>query len=133
MRLGYEVTVSRIHICATCKRDEALAQDEPSRGQLLLDAVRKVLRQEALEERITLRQVHCLNGCPRPCNVSFRGEHKHTLRFSRLSSQDADAIAAFAVLYADSETGDIDETQWPAPLLGKLSANTPPRARIVSS
>jgi predicted metal-binding protein len=71
--------------------------------------------------------MHCLNGCRNPCNAAFRGEGKYSLRFSRLTPDDAKILLEFAALYAVNIEGDVPETDWPEGLRGKLTARTPPK------
>lgn len=119
--------LDRLYICATCVRDAPLAPGEASRGQRLITAVRRLLEDGTLAKyRLALRQVHCLNGCPSPCNVSLRGQAKYTLRFSRLTPAHASAVVAFYHAYVAAESGDVPEEQWPEGLQGKLTVRTPP-------
>ena len=117
---------NKLYACETCVRDLSLAPGESSRGQQLIDELKRLLQQETTPLDFTFRVVSCLNGCLSPCNVALRCRSKYHLRFSRLNPDDASAIVAFAKVYAASVDGDIDQAQWPPELVDKMTVKIPP-------
>ncbi len=113
-------------MCTTCERAAPLAPGESSRGRRLADAVAEALAAHEGGAALTLRRVSCLNGCPSPCNVALRGQGKYRLRLSRMSSEDAPAVVALAVAYAEHATGNPPRERWPAGLAERLTARAPP-------
>jgi predicted metal-binding protein len=116
----------KLYACETCVRDLRLAPGENSRGQQLIDELRRLLQQTPGTADFAFRVVSCLNGCRSPCNVALRARGKFHLRFSRLNPQDAAAVLAFAKLYAASADGNIDPRHWPQALTDKMTVCIPP-------
>jgi len=112
----------RLHICQTCERDGALADNGSSRGQRLTDQVLALLAESDLVDQLTIRKVPCLSGCLNPCNVAFRATGKSSIRFGRLNESLAADIVAFASHYIASRDGDVDETLWPDALRNRMTA-----------
>ncbi len=113
-------------MCQTCERDAPLAPGEASRGRRLADAVAEALEAHGGAQRLALRRVSCLNGCPSPCNVALRGQGKYRLRLSRMGSEDAPALVALALAYAAHATGDPPRESWPPGLAERLTVRAPP-------
>jgi predicted metal-binding protein len=118
---------NKLYACETCVRDLRLVPGQSSRGQELIDALRSSLQQEPPSAPdFAVRVVSCLNGCLNPCNIALRCRGKYSLRFSRLTPQDAAAVLSFARLYAASADGNIAPQQWPEVLRGKMTVCIPP-------
>ena len=114
-----------VYICRSCVWSEAARERDGRRqGTFLLEAVRAAA--DPLPKGLTLRAVHCLNGCRSPCNVAFRARGKHHLRFSRLAPEDAAAVLAYARAYRASPRGAVPEAKTPPALHGKMTVRTPP-------
>ena len=116
----------RLYVCQTCERDGRPQDDGRTRGQHLGDAIAATLETLGLASDLSLVRVPCLNGCPSPCNVALRGSRRYSMRFSRLGIDDAESVVQMAISYANSETRGLPESQWPAPMRGKRTVNTPP-------
>ena len=117
----------RLYVCQTCERDGRPEGDGRTRGEHLADAIAAVLKTLGPTGGfVHLVRVPCLNGCPSPCNIALRGSRRYSMRFSRLAIDDAESVVQMSVAYANSETGDLPESQWPAAMQGKRTVHTPP-------
>jgi predicted metal-binding protein len=68
--------------------------------------------------------VHCLSGCPKPCNLALVGPGKPYLRFARLGAGDVPAILELARRFCGSSAGEPGEL--PAAMAGRLSLRLAP-------
>ena len=116
----------RLYVCETCIRDAPVPIDDRTEGQKLSDALKNGLSGSNLSSDLVFRQVHCLNGCLKPCNVALRAPGKFNLRFSLLREADAVAVLNMAELYIQHPTGDVPPDLWPSQLENKLTVRTPP-------
>jgi len=116
---------NRLHICQTCERDGPLADDGTSRGQRLSARINDALGASDLSEKLVIRKVPCLSGCLNPCNVSFRATGKASVRFGKLTEDQACDVVKFANLYVQSVDGDVDRDRWPESMREKMTARTP--------
>lgn len=111
-------TPALLFVCTTCER--AAGTQSPSRGQLLAAALQR-------EERgFEVREVACLNGCPRPCNVALRGQGRWTWRFSGCTLDDVPALRAITLDYWRAPRGELALDLLPPDLARRISARTPP-------
>lgn len=76
---------------------------------------------QGLTERVHMRSVECLNGCPHPCNAAVRASCKSLMRLSRLTPRDAAAVLQLTQLYAARQDGIVAEDAIPAGLRAKVS------------
>jgi predicted metal-binding protein len=97
-----------LRICRTCPRYERLPPPgEKTRGLELVEAVRVLAETWALAEKFTILGVHCLNGCPTPCNVALAASGKPGLRFHRLVPADAAMVMEVATSYYGTSNGEL--------------------------
>ena len=97
-----------LRICRTCPRYERLPPPgEKTRGLVLVEAVRALAGTWALAEKFTILGVHCLNGCPTPCNVVLTAGGKPRLRFHRLGPADAASVVELATFYYGASNGEL--------------------------
>ncbi len=116
-----------LYICRSCVWSEAKRESDGKRqGEFLFEAIKQKIDLAPLPKNTALRAVHCLNGCKSPCNVAFRSPGKHGLRFSRLTSESAGDVLSLLYSYRNSEFGDLQETEMPKSMRGKLTVRTPP-------
>ena len=112
-----------LRICRTCPRYDRLPPPgESTRGLLLVDAIRTLAETWPVAEKFTILGVHCLSGCPTPCNVALAARGKPGLRFHKLDPSDAALVVELATLYYDAPNG---EPQLPPMLLDRLAAVIP--------
>ncbi len=69
---------------------------------------------------LRVRRVSCTMGCERACNVTVQGKAKlaYTLGKFEPSGDAAQAIVDWAILHAQSDTGQVPYRQWPAGVKG---------------
>ncbi len=117
---------SWITICDTCKRDGWEAGD-----MALTDGERLATLVEAAAVGLPLvrtRRVSCTMGCERACNVTVQGTAKlnYTLGKFEPTAEAAEAIVGWALLHAESETGQVPYRQWPQGVKGHFVTRHPP-------
>ena len=116
-----------MYICRSCVWSEVEREiDGKRQGAVLLQNIKEMAEQKPLPESIDLRGVFCLNGCLKPCNVSFRARDKYTIRFSGLTTKNAEEILTVAKLYASSKDGNLKNKEIPKALKDRVSVRTPP-------
>lgn len=117
---------SWITICDTCKRsDWETSGKEITDGETLASLV------EAAVEGITAvrtRRHSCLMGCKHGCNVTVQGTGKlnYTLGDFSPTQDTAQAIVDYAVLHAESPSGQVPYRQWPEAIKGHFVTRHPP-------
>lgn len=115
-----------VYVCRTCDRNAAPGSAPAQAGTALAAALRDAL---AADPDWVVREVACLNGCLKPCNIAFRGPDRYTYRFSRLSADDVAGIVAFGQRYWRAAAGEVAGEKIPEALRAKLTVRTPPRGQ----
>ncbi len=115
-----------VTVCRTCDRNAPPDSGAAQAGTALAAALRAVLAATP-KAHWDVREVACLNGCLKPCNVAFRGPDRYTYRFSRITPEDLPQIVAFGNRYWREATGEVAPAKIPAVLRAKLTVCTPPR------
>lgn len=115
-----------ITVCDTCKRDGWEASGaEVTDGEALA-----VLVEAAVAEvpAVRMRRVSCLMGCTHGCNVAVQGAGKlnYTLGRFEADPEAARGIVDWAVLHAQSETGQVPYKTWPEAVKGHFVTRHPP-------
>lgn len=95
---------SHVTICRTCRPDGAPA-DQPPPGEVLGRAVAAAIARLGAAERVEVRAIACLSACKRACSVSVAAPGKFSYVVGDLAPEDAEAIATFAALHAESPDG----------------------------
>lgn len=117
-----------LYVCRTCPRYEPpLPAGEVGRGEALANRIKDLAEDWPLAEKIRIRAVNCLSGCPNPCNVSLGAPGKTRVRFSRLGPDDAPAVLEVAGAYFANRDGVLAPEQVPESLRDRLSALSPPQ------
>lgn len=115
-----------ITICDTCKREDwetgDMAQTDGERLAGLIEA--KVNGAGT----VRTRRQSCLMGCGKGCNVAIQGAGKLAYTLGGFAAEDAaaEAIAAYAALHADSDSGQVPYRQWPEGVKGHFVTRHPP-------
>lgn len=114
-----------ITVCDTCRREarKELAE-EPSCGEGLLAEIAAA----AAAAGVDVRQVSCLMGCERACNVAISAPGKLTYVLGRFdpTREAAAGIVEYAQGHSESETGAVPFRQWPQAVKGHFVARVPP-------
>ena len=114
-----------ITICDTCKRDDWAAKGvERTDGQVLADLVEAA----ADGTDLRIRRTSCLMGCDHSCNIAVQaaGKLNYTLGRFEPSEEAAQGIVDWAVLHAQSETGQVPYRTWPVAVKGHFVTRHPP-------
>ncbi|MAM63722.1 DUF1636 domain-containing protein [Maritimibacter sp. UBA3975] len=119
------MTPTWITICDTCKRDDWAAKGiERTDGQVLADLVEAA----AADTGLNVRRTSCLMGCDHSCNVAVQASGKlcYTLGRFEPTEEAAQGIVDWAVLHADSATGQVPYRTWPVAVKGHFVTRHPP-------
>lgn len=115
-----------VYVCRTCDRNAPPDSGAAQAGTMLASAMCDLLAARP-DAPWDVREVACLNGCLKPCNVAFRGPDRYTYRFSRVTTGDLAQIIAFGICYWREATGEVAREKIPDALRAKLTVCTPPR------
>ncbi|WP_245258306.1 DUF1636 domain-containing protein [Rhodopseudomonas palustris] len=108
-----------ISVCTSCK-----ASDGGNAGAPLLDAIRAALGAAA---DLQVRPVQCLGVCKRPATVAVSSADGYSFLFGDLlPDSGAEAVAAFAAAYRDSDFGLVPWRQRAEVLRKGMVARLPP-------
>jgi len=113
-----------ITICDTCKRDGWAETGAPlTDGETLAALIETEAR-----PGVRTRRVSCLMGCTHGCNVAIQGAGKLSYTLGRFApdAEAAAAIADYAALHAETETGQVPFRQWPLGVKGHFVTRHPP-------
>lgn len=118
-----------ITICDTCKRPGwAETGAEVTDGARLAEAVEAAVA--ALPDAgLRTRRVSCTMGCDRACNITVQAAGKLCYSLGLFDPDDpeaAPAIAAWAALHAQSDTGQVPFRQWPVGVKGHFVSRHAP-------
>ena len=113
-----------ILVCDTCRFSaEEKLQGEQTGGQILGAHIAA-----RLPEGVRMRHHSCLMGCAHSCNaaLSESGKYTYVLGGFRPEPDAAEALLAYARLYAESPTGQVAFRLWPGGIRGRFIARIPP-------
>ncbi|MEM9341827.1 MAG: DUF1636 domain-containing protein [Pseudomonadota bacterium] len=123
---GADVTLS---ICLRCRdgqeRDATLDQRG---GRRLARAVQaRFAGSEADRLGVSLRGVHCMSQCKRPCTIALTGPDRFTYVFGDLDpSAHAPDVLSVAAAYASTPTGFLPRGERPVVLQSGILGRIPP-------
>lgn len=114
-----------ITVCDTCKSPDWDAESGRTDGAALADLVEDAAQGAA---GVRVRRHSCLMGCKHACNVAVQapGKLAYTLGRFAPAAEDAAGIVEYAVLHAQSETGQVPFRQWPPAIKGHFITRHPP-------
>jgi predicted metal-binding protein len=94
-----------ITVCKTCRpADVPDGQLRP--GARLALALHRAVREEGLETEVSVKAVHCLSVCRRPCTVAVAAPGKFAYVIGDLAPESGpEALLAFARAYAQAPDG----------------------------
>jgi predicted metal-binding protein len=113
-----------LYVCRTCPRDQWRVGAVAGEGERFAQAVRAALAASPLASQVDLLVLHCLGGCPKPCNAALTGAGKVLLRFNRLREGDVAALLELAALFRASRDGEIAD-RLPPGLKDRLALRLP--------
>lgn len=118
-------TPTCITVCDTCKRAEWQAGSGATDGETLAALVEAAA---ANRPDVTVRRHACLMGCAAACNVAIQSSGKIAYTLGRFdpTPEAAEGIVAYAVLHAQSDTGQVPFRTWPAAIKGHFVTRHPP-------
>ena len=120
--------------CNTC-RFSADARDDAANvrgGARLVEALRAV-QAEPGYDGVAVQEMPCLFACQDFCTVHLRAPGKVGYVLGRFepSAEAARAILDYALLYAESDAGQVPYRSWPAGVKGHFITRTPPAGFVV--
>ena len=120
---------ARLVVCSTCRFSEEEPTDAEglSGGQRLLEAVAAVVAETAAGE-LRVEAQACLWACSSRCTIYLAESRKPAYLAGRFSPthEAAEAVVAFARLFAASPDGAVAYRQWPEGMKGHFIARLPP-------
>ncbi|MBB1156080.1 DUF1636 family protein [Amycolatopsis dendrobii] len=105
-------------VCATCPRYD------PQHSGEFSHALTAAIAEHLGGDKVGIRHVQCLGGCPRDGVVALDGPGKARVRFSRLTVDDTDAILRAAHAHDACFTGVPGDWEIPGTLAGRVSSIT---------
>lgn len=122
-------------VCSTCRASADTREDTGGMrgGARLVEALRAVQREPGYEA-VAVQEMACLFACQEFCTVHVRAPGKVGYVLGRFApdAQAARAILDYAVLYAESEMGQVPYRSWPEGVKGHFIARTPPAGFVVA-
>ena len=116
-----------ITICDTCKNE---TWDAETAGITDGQALAELIEAEAHKagDIVKTRRFSCLMGCDRSCNVTIQAEGKlsYTLGQFKPDAEAAKGIVDYAVLHAQSTSGQVAYRTWPQAIKGHFTTRHPP-------
>src|SRR5260221_9695527 len=113
-----------LYVCRTCPREQGRVGAAAGEGERFAQAVRAALAASPLASQVDLLVLHCLGGCPKPCNAALTGAGKVLLRFNRLGEGDVAALLELTALFRASSDGEIAD-RLPPGLKDRLALRLP--------
>jgi len=117
--------MTTITVCTTCRQPHLREDKErvPC-GEAMLELISAAGAVQGVEVRGTA----CLMGCEHGCNIAISAPDKLTYVLGSFTptQDDAEAIAAYAALHAQSPSGAVPFRQWPQGVKGHFIARVPP-------
>lgn len=107
---------------------------EKTDGELLADAIDSCVSAQGAARgqtgtAVKTRRVACTMGCERACNIIVQGAEKIGYSLGKFdgTEEDAQAIVDYAIMHADSPTGQVPFRNWPQGVKGHfVSRHLPP-------
>lgn len=115
-----------IFVCDTCRfsTEDKVGPEGKTGGQMLAERIERLA---AGRKDIEVRRQACLMGCDRFCNTAIGAPGKLTYVLGMFAPTDdsAEAVIDYAMLHADSQTGQVPFKQWPQGVKGHFVARIP--------
>ena len=115
-------------VCTTCRFSSETPTDAVglSGGRRLLDAIVALVKDETADS-VRVAEQACLWACSSHCSLYLSGKDKPAYLAGRFepTEESAQAIVAFAQLYAASPDGAVAYRDWPEGVKGHFIARLP--------
>lgn len=117
-----------LSVCTRCRPADFAGADHERPGHRLAEAVLSLAQgADPTEVDLTLRGIHCMSQCKRPCVVALSAPEKFTLLFGDLQPEtDAADILSLARQYAESDERLVPRPDRPACLRSGILGRVPP-------
>lgn len=121
--------------CNTCRASADAREDTDGvrGGARLVEALRAIQREPGYEE-VAVQEMACLFACQEFCTVHLRAPGKVGYVLGRFEANEdsARAILDYALLYAQSDMGQVRYQSWPEGVKGHFITRTPPAGYVVA-
>ena len=114
-----------LYICSTCRYSEQDKLFDDLTGgehlyQHVLAMAPEILKEERHQQAYKIKQIECLMGCERHCNVHFRSPSKISYVAGKFepTAQSAQAILEHFAKYMDQADGQVPFREWPQGMKG---------------
>jgi predicted metal-binding protein len=114
-----------IFVCDTCRYStEDKLRGDKTGGEILCEHVERLAQGNAA---IEVKRQSCLMGCTRHCNIAVAAREKlaYVLGEFLPNENSAQAIVDYALLHAQSDTGQVPFREWPHGVKGHFVARIP--------
>lgn len=122
-------------VCNTCRASAQAREDAQGRrgGASLVEALRTVKASDGRYAGVEVQEMPCLFACQEHCTLQLRAPGKISYVLGRFApdTASAKAILEYAVLYAQSEHGQVRYALWPEGVKGHFITRTPPDRYVV--
>ncbi|MDZ7960262.1 MAG: DUF1636 family protein [Aulosira sp. DedQUE10] len=117
-----------IFVCKSCHRSsEERPENPPFDGDILLDKIKTLCKEQFLSNEVEIKPVECLWACSQGCVVSVSSHNKPTYLFVNLTPEEsAAALLEFIQLYIQNRKGTVVWEQLPELLQSAIFAQIPP-------
>lgn len=119
--------MTTITICDTCKTE---GWDAATAGVTDGEALAALIEAEIATRDTTVktRRFSCLMGCNRACNITIQSEGKLNYTLGAFTPEDepAKGIVDYAILHANSASGQVPYREWPQAIKGHFTTRHPP-------
>ena len=119
--------------CNTCRFSADAREDGGKSGGVLLVEALRAVKAEGRHGDVAVQEMPCLFACQEFCTVHLRAPGKVGYVLGRFAAdgEAARAILDYALLYADSEIGQVPYRAWPEGVKGHFITRTPPVGFVV--
>ncbi len=114
-----------VHVCVTCRADEACDENAPRPGRRFHDTLAQVTRGGDFAEWLELKEVSCLASCERGCAAAVSMPGKWSYLLGRLDEAKTSDFLAYLRTYRDSRTGVVLPSRRAASLQDAVLARFP--------
>ncbi len=97
-------TRPELHICVTCRANEAVVEGQPVVGKRLHDSIAALMDDAS---PVRLRPVVCLGNCAQGCSAAVTQDGKWSYLLGHMNPGHAADLLAYAAAFGASENGTV--------------------------